>query len=102
MPPNRPRRTRKRAERDGLVVRVEQAVELRPARFHPFRETGFRQSLVLHEDIELPRDHFLVDALVSEEFVEGRSDLTLLFHMISFLRLVAVQDRRPAFSASSL
>src|SRR5258708_30469659 len=97
MPPHRLGGARQRAERDGFVVGVEQAIELSPARLHSFRQGRFRQPLILHQRVELTRDdaldrargHLFIDAFLLQELVEGRADMAFLFHVMSFRRFVA-------------
>src|SRR5262249_54255763 len=82
----------------GLVVGIEQPVQLRTARLHALGELGFGQALLLHERVELAGDHTLdgarrhlfVNAVILEKIIEGGADASLLpAHVTSFLRLIA-------------
>src|SRR5688500_9021977 len=57
LPTDRLRRPGERAESDGLVLGIEQAVELRPAGLHALGKRRLREFLILHERAELARDH---------------------------------------------
>ena len=83
------------AEGHGLIVGVQQPVELGTAGFHAFREARPGQVLVVHQRVELPRDHPLdrargdlfMEALLFQEIVERRSDPCFRpGHAICFLR----------------
>src|SRR5690348_12190557 len=77
---------RERAEGYGLVLRVQQAIELRTAGSHALGKLGLRETLLLHERVQLARDHpldgtrghLLVDALFLQKIIKGRSDAALL------------------------
>jgi hypothetical protein len=98
MPPDRLRRPRKRAERDRLVLRIEQAIKLGTARFHAHGELGLGNLLAPHQLVELsrqhaldrPRGHAFIDAVPFQEIVEGRSDpARLLFPFVFSFSLLA-------------
>src|SRR5262245_59868695 len=90
-------RAGERAQGDGLIVGIEQAVELSAARAHASREHRLGQAVLAHDGGELARDDsldglgrdLLIDPLVFEKVVERRADTTFPLHAISFMRLTA-------------
>src|SRR5580700_6486272 len=97
MPPDCPRSAREGTKRNRLVVGVQQPVKLSTTGFHALCEAGFRQRLLMHERVELPRDHTLdrpcsdlfIEAFLFEKIVKRRSNPALFLHLTSFLRFNA-------------
>ena len=57
LPPDSLRGAGERAERHRLVVGVEQPVKLRAACLHAPGQFRFGKALIVHEGVELTRDH---------------------------------------------
>jgi hypothetical protein len=107
MPPHCLRGPRQRTESHGLVFRIEQAIELSAACLHARGELGLGNFLTPHQFVKLPHQHALdsprgyalVDSVLLQEVIEGRSNSAFLagcfLDVISFFRLIA-NSRSPA------
>jgi hypothetical protein len=94
------RGAREGSQGDGFVLGVEKPLKLSATRVHALGKRRLGQSLLAHDNTELPRDdaldrprrHLFVDAFLSEEVVKRGSDTTFLlhfFHITSLMRFHA-------------
>ena len=86
-----------RAQRYGIVLRIEEPVEGRAAGVHPAGHLGFGEAFFLHGGFHLSGDDTLdricagrlIDAFFAKPAIEGRSFVFLLYTFVPFIRFKA-------------